>query len=138
MNIRIICLLYSSLIAFMKIPLVAPIPIIEKKLIAACMPAALISFSTENWISRKVKYINPVDVNILIKTIKVYYCILLADNVKGMQRAGSVADSLSTVTALASEPGACKLFWNPPDVYPMLAHVFLIFVFEYILPHNMS
>jgi hypothetical protein len=30
-------------------------------------------------------------------------------NVEGMQRAGFVADSLSTVTALASEPRACKL-----------------------------
>jgi len=30
-------------------------------------------------------------------------------NVEGMQRAGSVADSLSTVTAVASELGACKL-----------------------------
>jgi len=31
---------------------------------------------------------------------------LMHGNVEGMQRAGSVADSLSTVTALASEPGA--------------------------------
>jgi hypothetical protein len=34
---------------------------------------------------------------------------LIGHNVKGMQRAGFVATSLSTVTALASELGACKL-----------------------------
>jgi|GEM_PF-6221947 len=35
--------------------------------------------------------------------------VKIAHNVEGMQRAGFVADSLSTVTALASETGACKL-----------------------------
>gem|GEM_PF-3997278 len=35
-----------------------------------------------------------------------------------MQRAGSVADSLSTVTALASETGACNLFLSPAWCIP--------------------
>jgi len=49
------------------------------------------------------------DVSFYVFLLIIGCLIKIGANGEGMQRAGSVADSLSTVTALASELGACKL-----------------------------